>query len=247
VSQRCNIEIRQAGLIARRADSVVRRTVQRERQDRYYWTVDTVFRGASSLLDDLFGYGDTREVLFQLPNGLLAYQSATDWSYVTAAEAHSPAREVVSCHACHQQGILPVKDVARGLVEANPTLYDRETFADVQQTFPLPAQFDALIEADNRLLASAFERAGLSQRGPDPLSYVYYQFELEPLSLARTAAELGVAPDELQAQLPNLQGRVRWLMDPTVTIPRRILEEAYLQNWCILHAEGRNQPVSCPW
>lgn len=239
--------VQHAGFTGRRADSLVRR-VEQSAPGRYYWLIDTQNNtGSESIFEDPFGSGYPVDALFHLPNGLFAYHLEDGYrSSNSALDAHSPGREVASCHACHHTGILPVMDMVRNYVEQNVILFDRDTVALVEKSYPLPSELDALILSDNQLHASASERAGVSGSGPDPLSHVYYQFELDPLSLSRVAAELGVTPDQLQAQLPELDPRLRALDEPGGSVSRGILAESYAQSSCILHAAARNRPVSCP-
>jgi hypothetical protein len=152
---------------------------------------------------------------------------------------------VASCSGCHQRGLLPITDQIRAFAEENTTLFSRADLAGVKQSYPSQPELDTLIQSDSQLHLAASERAGLSPSGPDPLSYVYYQFELDSLSLPRAAAELDVTAEQLQAKLPHLQGQIQGLLAADASIPRSILEEAFVANWCILHAEGRNRPVSC--
>jgi hypothetical protein len=160
--------------------------------------------------------------------------------------SHSPARDVAGCPSCHQGGLLPVTDMVRPYVEANLSLFPGEILPFVQQAYPPPAELDALIESDSQLHRAASERAGVLSNGPDPLSYVYQQFEQEALSLPRVAAELGVTADELRAQLPLLDPRLGGLPEALGTVTRNRLEQVYLDSSCILHAAARNRPVSCP-
>lgn len=237
-----------AGFTSQRTDAIVRRFEQSARPGRYYWLLDTENDiGSESIYEDPFGFRSPISALFHLPNGSLASQIEDSYrTNDTLASTHSPAREVASCHACHQAGILPATDMVRDIVEANQSYYDTGTLMSVRQLYLPPSEFDALIDADNQLHTAALERGGVSPSAADPLSYVYYQFELDSLSLPRVAAELGVTPEVLLAQLPQLAARLRAVEAPGGSISRRFLDESYAQSLCILHTESRNRPVSCP-
>jgi hypothetical protein len=131
-------------------------------------------------------------------------------------------------------------------VETNPRGFDSQTFTLLERVYAPQAELDALIASDSELHIAASERAGVVSNGPDPLSYVYRQFEQELLPLPRVAAELGMTPEELGAQLPLLGGPLQALQEPGGSISRAALDEAYSSTWCILHPADRNRPVSCP-
>lgn len=242
--------LQRAGFPGGRVDAQVLRI---EQQGGSVWTMQTIKNdGASNIFDrDPLSLVYGGESFFHLQNGLLAYQLEGGYqlaqSHLGCSTClHSPTPEVASCHACHQTGVLPVTDWIRSFVQDNPVLFPADTVPRVAQLYPLPAELDALLLSDTQLHTAASERAGASLSAPDPLSYVYYQFEHDSLPLARAAGELGVTPEALLAGLPHIETRLRWLQEPGGSVPRRILDESYAQASCILYAESRNRPVSCP-
>ncbi|HKO90073.1 MAG TPA: hypothetical protein VJU61_02910 [Polyangiaceae bacterium] len=240
-----------AGFLLDGGDLLVQRMEQQRNPGRFYWMISTLHNVSESIFSEPFDYGGAEEALFQLPNGMLAFhrdEATANFGPGGAPDSlwHADAANLASCHACHQSGILPVSDQVRQFVEQNRIEFDNETFELVAQRYPLPAELDALIEADSALYRSASERAGVVSSGPEPLSYTYRQFELEALSLPRVAAELGVTAEELRNYLPQLDPRLQGLAEADGTIERSLLGEVYLDSLCVVLAVAENQPVSCP-
>src|SRR5262245_66680303 len=134
----------------------------------------------------------------------------------------------------------------RGWVEDNRTLYDNETFAEVLRTFPQAPELSQLIQRDSQLHLDATSRAGVRSDGPEPISLVHFQFDLDPLSQRRVAAELGVPPAALGAELGALDARLGALAAPDGTIDRATLTDTYASALCALHTSSKNRPVTCP-
>ena len=240
-------------------NSLVTRVEQSSFPGRYYYWLlsDQDASGDDSIFEDPFGFrraGDS-QVIFQLPNGLQAYEM--DSPSNTRLPIQSLAcvledcervqvRNAADCHACHSAGLLSVTDQVRSYVESEPTQFDRNTLAAVRQYYPGATEFDQLLQQDSQLHLDAAARAGVSAGGPEPISFVYFQFELAELGLRRAAAELGVKPEALSAVLDSPSSRLGPLLSPDGKIDRFALDAAYVATRCALDADARNRPVACP-
>jgi hypothetical protein len=243
----------------RRRESIVLRTTQGSRS-RSYWAIENeyIFGHTSIFSDPLSGPNDAHSVIFQLRNGLQAYALVDSDGTLVGEQLPDCSREgcngqavpvprtLAGCHACHDVGLVPLTDQIRTFTEDNPTLFDNDTFTEVMRTFPVPSEFDQLLEQDSLLHLDAARRAGVRSDGPEPISLVHYQFELGLLSLKAVAAELGVTPEVLSEHLAQLDARLQVLTTAEGVIDRPTLTLTYASALCALHKDSRNRPAHCP-
>lgn len=108
------------------------------------------------------------------------------------------------------------------------------------------SEFSQLIAEGSQIHLDALQSAGVTDGGPEPISFVYYQFERAGLGLRRAAGELGATPERLLAVIGSSGGSLGPLLAPGGVIQRSALDEAYLATRCTLEAEARNRPIACP-
>lgn len=242
-------------------ESRVVRLPQRAFPGLAYWTIeDEYLDDHESIYDNPAdrGYGP-RRVIFHLPNGLQAYEmdsaeglrvdvtspDCTSESCTNGSNVLEP-RNTAGCHACHEAGLVPFADELREFTENNSTRFDNDTLAEVLRTFPRPFEFARVVAADSQLHVDAISRAGVLSDGPEPISFVYEQFERGRLPLRRVAAELGVTAQALGAELDRLDPRLASLRTPDAEIDRSTMTEIYAGSLCALSSGWRNRPVGCP-
>lgn len=246
--------VKWAGVLGpgRREAEVVR--VPQGRPERAYWVIQEQYTDDSeSILDSPFGDSSRYpyQTLFGLPNGMLGYViEQEDGTRATSVASHGCAEcetsiGLAGCSACHAAGIGAVRDQVRDFVQANDRSFDSGTVEDVMANYPPAAELDALIQTDNSLHHAALEQAGVPLGGRDPLSRVYYQFELDALGARRAAGELGVSLASLEAALGRLGPELAPLRDGG-SIDRAAFTAAYPGALCTLHANADHRPSRCP-
>ena len=87
--------------------------------------------------------------------------------------------------------------------------------------------------------------AGLPRSGPDPLSRVVLDFEIDPLDLDRVSAELMVPREVLINGIPTGDPALMPLMAGT-PIERAAFSAAFMRLLCAYHTAGVNVPIVCP-
>jgi hypothetical protein len=140
--------------------------------------------------------------------------------------------------------LLPLGDQIRPYVEDNEAQYDRETFTETLEQYPSSAEFASVLEADTAVYLTALDRAGVPRDIPDPVSAVYFDFE-RPLTLQRTAAELGVTSAELQSNLAELDGPLQILAIRSASVARTDFAAGYRNALCLLLGSAQNRPENC--
>ncbi|MEY4550006.1 MAG: Serine/threonine-protein kinase pkn1 [Pseudomonadota bacterium] len=193
-----------------------------------------------------------REVIFSLPNGLLAFAFAgTDgslqpsWSVtLDPREPDGVARAPRSNWRRHASG-LAVRDQVHDYVLANEGLYGSER-STILARFPGPEALRLLLNSDaNTLTRIALFRAGLDPDAPEPISRVTADFE-SPVTAEVAASELFLTPEDLVGNLD--------LLDPALgaldggSVPRSVFTTLYPSTLCILSTTLENQPSPdyCP-
>lgn len=223
----------------------------------FYWSRFDVAdeNGGQSVFADPLGFqGDVISSLFTLPNGFIAYalfdaagaRIAETGVLVDRFQRDGLFRNSVSCSACHAAGVNAITDEVRSYVEDNRLDFDADTFGDVEETFVLQPELDAVIAADNRTYAASLLRAGLDTgAGGDPVSRVYQRFDGQ-VTLAVAAGELGITPEALERDLVALSREV----DPvlvalsTRSLRREQFEGVYLATLCALLVSDDNLPAA---
>jgi hypothetical protein len=152
----------------------------------------------------------------------------------------------IDCHACHETGLIAVADAVRDVVERYPDYYSEGDLAAIRTIYPGASRFGQLLTEGSQLHLDALQRAGVVPNGPEPISFVYYQFERGAIGLRRAAGELDVTPEELRAAITSTGGALAPLLAPDGVIQRSTFDSAYVATRCALEAESRNRPVACP-
>lgn len=224
-------------------------------EERAWWSIDDQYSGNSeSPFDNPLDVSEERpQFIFRLPNQLQAYAAQDDNGVRSSAVTqHEDCREracatvsLAACHGCHGGGLLPIEDAVRAIVEKYPNVYDPTTLDQTEALYPLAAELDDLIESDGNIHRAALARALVSAGDPNPLSSVYSQFELAPLTARRAAGELGVPLDVLLQNLERLDPRLA-LLESNGSIDRATFTTVFNEAVCVLHAADQNRPLACP-
>jgi hypothetical protein len=207
--------------------------------------------GSSPFNDPIDFYDGPPQFIFRLRNGVQAY-AAQEYAGARLGEAPphcSPsescdAMPLAACHGCHGAGLLPVKDQIFDSVQQNERAFDPQTVEDVQALYA-PGELDALLESDSALHRVALARARVPADGPNPLSRVFFQFEREPLTARRAAAELGVRLEVLLENLPQLDARLAPLGVENGSVDRATFTDTLRASSCLLRDGSRNRPLGC--
>jgi hypothetical protein len=207
--------------------------------------------GSSPFEDPIDFYDGAPQFIFRLRNGVQAY-AAQEYAGVRLGEAPphcSPSEScdavpLAACHGCHAAGLLPVKDQVFDVVLQNEGSFDRQTLEDVRALYA-PGELDALLESDSDLQRAALARALVPANDPDPLSRVFFQFEREPLTARRVAAELGVPLAVLLEGLPQLDARLAPLGAEDGSVDRDTFTDTFRASACLLRDGSRNRPLGC--
>jgi serine/threonine-protein kinase len=209
-----------------------------------------------SIFQDPLGFAFAGgEAIFSLPNGMQGY-------YVAAADgtrlAEAPVGVVIdpaqnngvvtngaSCHSCHNAGLIDFRDTVKPYVIENKIDYDNETFEDVLEQYPDPADFLAQMNRDSEMHIAATEDSGVPRGTPDAISRVYLDFQLR-LTADVAAGDLQVPVETLRRNVGNLDPRLANLGKEDGRVERELFETLYLDSLCVFHSSSDNQPVGCP-
>jgi len=126
---------------------------------------------------------DASEFIFTLPNGLQGYalydaaeQRANAAPTTIVHDTNSPFQDEIqngiSCHRCHNQGIIPAVDQIRQSVTANASQFDARDVQLVQALYKGAAAGSATIAADNKLFNAATAKLGITAKDPDPINFL---------------------------------------------------------------------------
>ena len=239
-----------------RAEGIVTRLEQGLLEDRSYWAleIETDRFNSSSIFDDPLNDYFGQQFIFNLPNGLQAYYVTNDngdrlaeiaLGCVDTCDPLPENLHSAGCHACHGNGIVPVRDVIRDYVSSTRRQFDNDSFAEIQKQYLPESEFTELINQDSALHVVATEAAGVPRGTPDPISRVFFQFREAELTLARAAAELGVTVEQLVEQSASLDPRLGALGSGTLSIWRDDFTSAYAGALCVLHGASQNRPAHC--
>jgi hypothetical protein len=208
-------------------------------------------RSESQYLEPLSEEADGHMVLFSLPNGLPAYfatdgsgQRLTEPGFVLDPAQNNGRMQVASsCCSCHNAGTITFTDAVRPFAEDNPDLFSPAELARVRETFPLPSEMQALVDADGGRIMAALERAGQPKGTPDPLSRAVLDYE-QGLSFDRLAAELFLDRPSLIQRLASLPEDMA-VAAAAGTLERSVFEARYREVACALYATADSHPVGC--
>lgn len=148
------------------------------------------------------------EYIFTLPNGMLGFFLSDGrgrrLERAPTAIVRDPKRpdgaveNGQSCLGCHARGFFYKADQVRPAV-AHSRLLTWGERAEVERLYAEPLRLQAQVERDNVSFLKALEKLGVDE-GVEPVTAVAEAYRGE-LSLKRAAAELGLYPEELKAQL----------------------------------------------
>jgi hypothetical protein len=179
------------------------------------------------------------EVIFNLPNGLLAYMLVDAKGRridkapgEIVADPRRPDQRVeagLSCMSCHARGFLFKADQLRPHVEKNAQVFGKRVVAAVRAAHPHKPKFQAQIEEDNLRYLKALEKFGVRDPDQEPVNLVTQRFEMT-LDGPAAAAELGLTPMEFGAFLkrhPDLARVFGGLLVKGGTAQRQAFQENF--------------------
>ena len=232
-----------------REDRVVERHEIGVRRGAFWQSFDADPDGNGSIFADPFDFdrGGT-DVIFQLPNGMLAFILADANDNIVGEsnllldtfQGDFIARTAVSCSNCHAQGFNMVTDEVREFVFENRRRLDREDFEIVDEIYLAPEEFAEYIADDSASFQSSLALAGLPTTGSDPVAANFRRFNVD-VDLQTAAGELGLAPDELEDFLNLLDPRLAPLRDG-IGIDRDDFTDVFEESLCIMQTISENAP-----
>jgi serine/threonine-protein kinase len=221
----------------------------------YYQSFDFADVQNESIFQNPFGFNEGgREAIFTLPNGMLGYLIADENGALVqdsdilldSSQANYRAITSVSCANCHVNGLIPVIDEVRAVVERNARVLiedgtlNEEQFDQLDAVYLEPEDFAARVEDESdAFYLSALRRASLPVNGAEPVSRVFIRFDLD-MSLEDAAGDLGVSADELADNL-DLLDPVLSVLDGS-TLDRDDFTAQYVTSLCALSGVNRNRP-----
>jgi hypothetical protein len=190
-------------------------------------------------VDDASFLHDGGEVIFHLPNGLLAFllvdgkgQRLDKAPVAIVSDPRRPDRAVengVSCMSCHTRGLIVKSDQVRAHVQRNRTAFSQAEVDTVEALYPSEAQMTRVFAQDNDRYRQAVEATGSRLTATDPVGTLVQQYEKE-LDLTAAAAELGLAPEAFArrlSELPDLSRELGPLRVSGGTVQRQVFNDAF--------------------
>lgn len=195
---------------------------------------------------------DGMQVMYTLPNGMLAFMMADgQGNRVGRAESsllRDPLADDLSvevgvgcmggCH--HTDGVFSVDDVLRDYALTGPVSADDR--ARIAQLYPERSVFDGLVRTDRERFFDARERLGAAFDEPDTVRRTIDAFDA-PLSLVRAATVMGISEEEFAQALDAAPGSfaapIRALRSGAL-VPRDAFDAAYQQT---VRAVGLGEPM----
>jgi len=204
-----------------------------------------------NIFQDPFGFspGGT-EVIFTLPNGMLAFLIADEDDNLVedsdilldTNQNNFRAITSVSCSNCHVSGFIPVVDEVApvSLRNARSIGLDRDEIEQLEALYVSPQEFARTVKEDSEsFYLSALQRAGLPTTGGDSVSNVFLRFDAD-IRLEDAAGDLGVTPKDLGDNL-NLLDPVMSVLERG-TISREDFTALYISSLCALSLTLENVP-----
>lgn len=221
LSDDLGVEVDDATASARFAGLAPNRAGREFLAERFELQVRAGYAWQLSELNRRRGARGERELVFTLPNGLLAHVVADANGRVKAAS------DVV---------LDPAEGDQRAKVAHS---YMREHAQGVG-AIPSEAGLDAILAEDRAVVAAALERAELDiDEDPEPVSNTFVAFAAD-VDLATAAGELMLSAEELRDNLALIDPALRALDGGSVT--RGVFDELYLESLCELSTLLENQP-----
>jgi mono/diheme cytochrome c family protein len=165
---------------------------------------------------------DGGEIIFQLPNGMLAYRLVNNvgviidkgpTSIVKQNDAPSQFLSAivngVSCMNCHQAGLLYKKDEVRAFAQANVGAFSAAEMEKILNLYPEDKVFKDTMDKDNALYFNSLKALGIDPLKPDPVNQAFRFFN-RSLSKNDVIEELGITEALLDSLLQNEPYRTQW-------------------------------------
>jgi serine/threonine-protein kinase len=165
---------------------------------------------------------DGGEIIFQLPNGMLAYRLVNavgtiidkgPTSIVKQNDAPSQFLSAivngVSCMNCHAAGLLYKKDEVRAFAQANVAAFTPAEMEKLLNLYPEDKTFKDAMDKDNTLYFNSLKQLGIDPRMPDPVNQAF-RFYNRSLSKNDAKEELGISEALLDSLLLNEPYRTQW-------------------------------------
>ncbi len=165
---------------------------------------------------------DGGEIIFQLPNGMLAYRLVNaagvildkgPTSIVKQNDAPSQFLSAivngVSCMNCHGAGLLYKKDEVRAFAQANVAAFTPAEMEKLLNLYPEDSVFKAAMDKDNTFYFNSLKQLGIDPKTPDPVNQAF-RFYNRSLSKNDVREELGITEALLDSLLLNEPYRTQW-------------------------------------
>ncbi|WP_141735170.1 c-type cytochrome domain-containing protein [Oligoflexus tunisiensis] len=165
---------------------------------------------------------DGGEIIFQLPNGMLAYRLVNNagvildkgpTSIVKQNDAPSQFLSAivngVSCMNCHQAGLLYKKDEVRAFAQANIASFSQTEVERILTLYPEERIFKDAMDKDNAFYYNALKQLGIDPKTPDPVNQAFRFFN-RSMSKNDVKEELGVSEAVVDSLLQNEPYRTQW-------------------------------------
>lgn len=134
------------------------------------------------------------EIIFSLPNGAQAYMLVDAFGnrinqapieVVRNQESQIPPAPAIqtaaSCHQCHANGIIPMKDEIRAHVIAHGDEFGVNDTLRAKSLYKPQASLNALYAVDNKRFANFLKAVGITPGGKDPITTfreeLYYNYD----------------------------------------------------------------------
>ncbi len=109
----------------------------------------------------------------------------------------SEIRVAVSCHRCHNGGLIQARDQVRDHILANASQFDPGDVEKVRALYKPGASVAANFSADNQRYATALRRLNINPAEPDPMSKMSDEYLLD-WDAARVASFLLLTEDSFK-------------------------------------------------
>jgi mono/diheme cytochrome c family protein len=221
----------------------------------YYQSFDFANVQNESIFQNPFGFNEGgREAIFTLPNGMLGYLIADENAALVqdsdilldSSQDNYRAITSVSCASCHMNGLIPVVDEVRAIVEQNARALiedgtlNQEQLDQLDAVYLKPEAFAARVKDQSEsFYLNALRRASLPVNGVEPVSRVFLRFNLD-MTIKDAAGDLGISADVLTDEL-NLLDPALKVLDGS-TIDRDDFSALYVVSLCELSVVNTNRP-----
>ncbi len=167
---------------------------------------------------------DGGEVIYQLPNGMLAYYLATGEGKKIdkgptsiVKQTGAPEQFVsaivngVSCMSCHGSGLIHKDDDIREFVNSEGSGFSTEEIEHVNRIYGLSSEMKTYVDRDNAEYLSALKLMGIDYTKADPVNETYRIYN-DQLSATQVMAELGLetSKEAFDLVLQDKEVKVIW-------------------------------------